>query len=86
VSCAPASLLFGASGRFLIAPNAGILIWTVMAMILVTCGAVTAAKGRWGWLIAGLVTAGILWVAGALQPARPTSAWSRISTARHARG
>jgi hypothetical protein len=70
----------------LIAPNAGIVIWSVMAMILATCGAATAAKGRWGWLIAGLVTVGILWVAGALQPVRPASAWSRISTARHARG
>ncbi|MDQ6777438.1 MAG: hypothetical protein M3071_14755 [Actinomycetota bacterium] len=83
-------LLLGAGSTLYVAPNAGVIIWTLIviliAMALLACGLVTAAKARSGWLIAGLVTGGILWVLGARQAALPRSLWARASTARHARG
>lgn len=40
-------------------------------------GLVTAAKGRWGWLAAGLVTGGVAWTLTALLIATPDSLWAQ---------
>ena len=40
-------------------------------------GMVTALKGRWGWFLLGLVTAGLIWPLTALLVAQPDSPWAR---------
>jgi hypothetical protein len=81
----PFVILIGSSGSFVITPNVGLMIWTLLVSIGLACGFVTAAKGRWGWALAGFLTAGLLWVPGALQAPLPGSVWSRIGAARHGR-
>jgi len=40
-------------------------------------GMVTALKGRWGWFLLGMLTAGLIWPLTALALGRPDSAWGR---------
>lgn len=40
-------------------------------------GAVTAAKGRWGWVVVGLLTWGVIWLGTAFLIATPDSVWGR---------
>jgi len=40
-------------------------------------GAVTTAKGRWGWVVVGLLTLGVLWFGTAFLIATPDSVWGR---------
>jgi hypothetical protein len=64
-------LVLGTGSVLTVAPNTGLIIWPLVAMAFLACGVVTATKGRSGWLLAGFVTAGILWVPGARQAALP---------------
>jgi hypothetical protein len=48
-------------------------------LVLSSCvgGMITAAKGRWGWLCAGLLTSGLAWPLTALLIATPDSLWAQ---------
>ena len=72
-------MLIAESGEFLVSPNAGLLLWSALAFILITAsGVVTALKGQWMWLAIGLLTCGLLWILTALLlPAAPDSWWAR---------
>ena len=72
-------MLVAESGEFLVSPNAGLLLWSVLALSLIpACGVITALKGQWMWLAIGLVTGGLLWILTALLlPPAPDSSWAR---------
>jgi hypothetical protein len=70
--------VIASSGNFTVAPNLGLIAWSVLVLVSVLAGGVTAAKGRWGWLVAGILTAGLLWLVGALSAAAPGSLWTRV--------
>jgi hypothetical protein len=67
-----------AAGNFLIAPNARLLIWTLIAGLGLLAGGATLAKGRAGWFVVGLLTGGIAWFFTAFLPAAPGSLWARL--------
>jgi hypothetical protein len=75
-------MLLAAGAAFGVSPNAGILLWPLIAVLLASCGVLTAAKGRWGWLLVGFFTMGLGWVAGARQAPAPGSVWARRSVDR----
>ncbi len=60
-----------------VGPSVGLVVWTIVAASLVTAGGVTAAKGRWGWLLVGLLTGGLVWLYSVTLPAAPGSLWER---------
>jgi len=62
-----------------------LVVFTVLVCVALPCGIVTALKGRWGWFVLGLMTAGLLWIVGALQPPAPASLWQRWRSARTTR-
>lgn len=45
------------SGTTLIQPSGALVALSVLWLLALMMGAVTAAKGRWGWLLVGLLTA-----------------------------
>jgi hypothetical protein len=63
---------------FLVAPSAGLVLLTVLLIVALVCGVVTALKGRLGWLAIGLVTGSLLWLATAFLIATPGSPWARL--------
>jgi hypothetical protein len=79
------ALSVGANGVTVVAPSWGVVVFTVLLAVALPCGVVTAMKGRWGWLVLGLMTSGLLWIVGALQPPAPASLWQRWHSARTAR-
>jgi hypothetical protein len=53
--------------------------WVIVLLaVFVVFGLVTAAKGRWGWLLVGLLFGGVLWLVTALMPPAPGSLWARL--------
>lgn len=70
-------MIVASTGQFVIAPNAGLMIWSVLMIVGIIGGAITLAKGRWGLFALGLFTGGILWVFTALAQAAPGSLWDR---------
>ena len=64
------------SGEFLVTPGLGLIVWTVLVVLVVPAGVATALKGRWGWLVAGLVL-GFPLLVSAFLPAAPDSLWAR---------
>ena len=52
-------------------------MWGVAALLVLPAGAVTAAKGRLGWLAVGLLTSGLLSLLTAWLIATPDSPWAR---------
>lgn len=74
-----------AASETIVAPSLGLVVWTALVVLLLVCGAITAAKGRWGWVGVGLLTGGLPWVVTAfLKPSRD-SLWARIKAPRLAR-
>ena len=65
----------------LVQPGLGLLLWTLLAFVALPCAVISAAKGRWGWFLMGLLTI-IGFVVGALQPAVEGSLWSRLPGTR----
>jgi hypothetical protein len=65
-----------ASDVFVISPNPWLLAAYAAWWLF---GGVTAAKGRWGWLVVGLLLGGLIWplTAVLLRPA-PGSLWARV--------
>jgi len=70
------------NSNLVVGANAALIIFTVFACIGLPCGAITAAKGRWGWFVLGVLTSGLLWIVGAMQPPRPGSPWHRRAERR----
>ena len=66
-----------ATGDFVVAPAPELIAWTVLIGLLLIAGAVTAAKGRPGWVLIGLLTGGLPWVVTAFLTAAPDSLWTR---------
>jgi hypothetical protein len=64
------------SSDFIVTPGIYVLV-CVLGFFL--GGAITAAKGRWGWTIAVLLTGGVAGWITAWLPARPGSLWARIA-------
>jgi hypothetical protein len=67
-----------------LSPGAGLFVYTLLVFVVVVCAGLCAAKGRWGYLLAGAVTLGIFWIVGATRPAMSGSVWARILSARQA--
>jgi len=67
---------FAESGEFLVSPAIGI-VFVAIGLGVLLAGAVTAAKGRWGWVVLGLLTWGVIWFGTAFLIATPDSVWSR---------
>jgi len=70
-----------AESNFLVAPDTGLLIWTIVALtygpVVLYAGVVTALKGHWLWLAIGLLTVGLVFLYSAFLPAAPDSEWGR---------
>lgn len=77
-----ASTAIGADHVLTVGPSLGLIVFAVLGLSLLACAVVTAMKGRWGWLALGLLTAGVLWTFGALQPSLPGSLWERLRSRR----
>lgn len=54
----------------------------LVAAFVVALGIVTALKGRWLWLIPGLLLSGLVLVIPALLPPKPGSRWDRLAAGR----
>lgn len=67
-----------------LSPSTALLVYTLLVFVALVCAGLCAAKGRWGYLLAGVVTVGIFWVVGATRPAISGSVWARILSARQA--
>ncbi|MEA2138781.1 MAG: hypothetical protein QOG56_1931 [Solirubrobacteraceae bacterium] len=74
--------MLGAGSTTFVSPSWQLIAWTVACLLLVPCGVVTGAKGRWGWLTVGLVLGGLPWVGAAFLPAAPGSWWARRAARR----
>lgn len=66
-----------AASQFVVAPGPGLIVWTALVCCALLAGLVTAAKGRWGWLLLGLLSGGIAWFVSAFLEASPDSLWAR---------
>ena len=63
------------SDAFLVTPA----LWPMVFALLWCVGAaITAAKGRWGWLAAGLLTGGLTFPVSVFLTATPGSVWARV--------
>jgi hypothetical protein len=71
-------MLLGDGGTFLVEPDRGLIIWTVYAVLAVCVSAVTLAKGRFGWFLLGLASAGLGWFVGAALGPTESSVWTRL--------
>jgi hypothetical protein len=68
--------VLAASNDFLIEPSIGLFV-VALTVLALPAGLVTAAKGRWGWVVVGLLTSGLAWIATAFLLATPDSLWGR---------
>ena len=67
-------LIAEAGGSFTVTPDPWVMAWFLVCFV----GAVvTAAKGRWGWLLVGVVLGGLTLPLSALLTAVPDSVWAR---------
>jgi hypothetical protein len=55
---------------------------TIILVVWFGSGVITALKGRLALCVVGLLTVGLVWLIGALLPARPGSWWSRHQSGR----
>ena len=62
---------------FYVSPSPWLIVFSLLVVVVVAAGVVTALKGRWGWLIAGLLLGGLPWLIGLWLSPRPGSAWAR---------
>jgi hypothetical protein len=70
------------ASALLVAPNFGLLVWTLLVLTGVIGSAVTLAKGRLGWFLLDLVTLGLVGNVTAFFKAAPDSLWARRSATR----
>lgn len=78
----PAALVFAAqtdeTSTFVVAPDAALVLWTLLLLATFVAGLVTAFKGHYGWALVGLVTAGLAWWVAAFKSPSPDSFWRRL--------
>jgi hypothetical protein len=67
---------FAESGEFLVSPAIG-FVFVAFGLGVLLAGAVTAAKGRWGWVVIELLTWGVIWLGTAFLIATTDSVWGR---------
>jgi hypothetical protein len=60
-----------------VGPSPGLIAWTIVMGLVLVAGAATAAKGRWGWVLIGLLTGGLLWLVSAFLTPAADSIWAR---------
>jgi hypothetical protein len=77
--------IFADDGRFVVAPDIGLVLWTIYCFASLGAAVVTGLKGRWGWLVVGFFTGGLAWFYGATLPAVPDSTWERRARRRRQR-
>jgi hypothetical protein len=73
------------SSSFTVSPSPALVIFTIVMLMAVCACVVTGMKGRWGWLLAGLLTTGLVCFYSAFLPAEPGSLWARIAGRRASR-
>lgn len=62
---------------FEVTPGPASVYSALILLGVIIGGGVTMAKGRWGWLVVGLLTFGLIWLVSALLPPRAGSLWER---------
>ena len=60
-----------------VSPSPWLILFTLLFAGMLVCAGVAAAKGRWGWFVAGLLLGGLPWLAAPFLTAMPDSAWGR---------
>jgi hypothetical protein len=73
----PLTVLSLGADTFEVTFGAAAYLWLLALVVIAIAGGVTMAKGRWGWLVLGLVTCGLLWLISAFLPPRTGSLWDR---------
>jgi hypothetical protein len=74
-------MLRAVSSDFLVGPSAALVFWAAVVFLgLFVGGAITAAKGRWGWLLIVILTGGPLGCLTAFMAPAPDSLWARRIT------
>ncbi len=63
--------------NIVVRPDPVIVVYVLVMAAGVCAGIATAAKGRWGWFLVGLLTSGITFFFSAFLPAAPSSIWGR---------
>lgn len=77
------TLLADVGGSFTVGPNPWLVLFTAyMLLVLPAAAIVTARKGHWAWLLAGLLLGGLPVLFAAFLDAKPGSAWARRSRRR----
>ena len=57
--------------------GSGLVVYTILLAVALCAGVVTAMKGLWVWVIAGVLTTGLAFFVSAFLPAKPGSPWAR---------
>jgi hypothetical protein len=65
-----------------VGPSPALVIFTIVIVMAICAGVVTAMKGLWIWLIAGLLTTGLAFFYSAFLPPKPGSLWARRTARR----
>ena len=66
------------SSDFVLAPDAGLMLLSLLLVAIVICGLITALKGRLGWAVVGVLTGGLVWPVTCFLIATPGSPWARL--------
>jgi hypothetical protein len=54
------------------------IAWLLALLVIIVAGVITMAKGRWGWLVLGLLVGGLPWLVSACLAPMPGSLWGRV--------
>ena len=65
-----------------VGPAPLLVVWTLLFLVSVPCGVVTASKGRWGWFVVGFLLGCLPWLGTALLSPLPDSPWARRAARR----
>lgn len=69
--------LIGAD-TFVVSPGWLPMLSLAVLALAFASAVIAAAKGRWGWVLVGLLTGGLGWFVGAWLRPVPGSAWTRL--------
>jgi len=70
------------ASSFTVGPSPALVVFSIVMAAAFCAGIITAVKGRWLWLIAGLLTSGLAFFYSAFLPPAPDSLWARGTTRR----
>jgi hypothetical protein len=74
------------SSSFTVGPSPALVIFTIVILMAACACVITAMKGLWIWLVAGLVTSGLACLFSAFLPPKPGSLWARRIARRRTSG